>query len=232
MDIYRSLSDVYVSAGLDRYSLSLGKAVLRFCRRSGYTPRSVLDLCCGTGALAAYFAGKGLSVSGIDLSPEMIARAKALHPELAEAFSVVDAASFRPTRRADLVTCADDSVNHLTEEAQLAGLFRAAAAALPAGGLFIFDAVNPEELVPGLSYSARGKGLTRLRYEILPGEQPECVKIRLSLKGQVWEQTERLYPPDRLWTLLAEAGFDPVFLGTAFCGERSRLKLKLAARKR
>ncbi|MFG1646924.1 methyltransferase domain-containing protein [Amycolatopsis sp. NPDC049252] len=42
----------------------------------------VADLGCGTGLVTAYLASLGLDVSGIDLTPEMLAVARRNHPEL------------------------------------------------------------------------------------------------------------------------------------------------------
>jgi SAM-dependent methyltransferase len=42
----------------------------------------VADLGCGTGRVTAYLASLGLDVSGIDLTPEMLAIARRDHPEL------------------------------------------------------------------------------------------------------------------------------------------------------
>ncbi|WP_051027678.1 class I SAM-dependent methyltransferase [Nocardia higoensis] len=42
----------------------------------------VADLGCGEGRISAYLAHAGLDVSGIDLSPRMIAQARAAHPGL------------------------------------------------------------------------------------------------------------------------------------------------------
>jgi ubiquinone/menaquinone biosynthesis C-methylase UbiE len=42
----------------------------------------VADIGCGTGRIAAHLTGLGLSVRGIDLSPQMIASARANFPEL------------------------------------------------------------------------------------------------------------------------------------------------------
>lgn len=43
---------------------------------------TVADLGCGPGHVAAFLADRGLDVVGIDLSPGMIAQARALHPAL------------------------------------------------------------------------------------------------------------------------------------------------------
>ncbi|HEX4248281.1 MAG TPA: methyltransferase domain-containing protein [Pseudonocardia sp.] len=48
--------------------------------RAGGGP--VVDLGCGPGRLTGYLASLGLSVSGIDLSPGMVAEARRRHPEL------------------------------------------------------------------------------------------------------------------------------------------------------
>ncbi|MDN5726863.1 MAG: class I SAM-dependent methyltransferase, partial [Propionibacteriales bacterium] len=45
-------------------------------------PGPVLDAGCGTGELSAHLAGLGLDVWGIDLSSEMVARARERHSEL------------------------------------------------------------------------------------------------------------------------------------------------------
>lgn len=40
----------------------------------------MLDIGCGPGSVTAYLAGRGLDVSGVDLSPRMIENARRLHP--------------------------------------------------------------------------------------------------------------------------------------------------------
>ncbi len=42
----------------------------------------VLDVGCGPGHVTAYLAGLGVDVSGVDLSPRMVAHARRLHPGL------------------------------------------------------------------------------------------------------------------------------------------------------
>lgn len=45
--------------------------------------RPIIDLGCGPGHVAHYLASRGARVEGIDLSPEMIAEARATYPDLA-----------------------------------------------------------------------------------------------------------------------------------------------------
>ena len=57
-------------------------------------PARVADLGCGTGTLSVLLAEEGYAVDGLDLSPEMVARARtkaAATPDLAVSFAVGDA---------------------------------------------------------------------------------------------------------------------------------------------
>jgi SAM-dependent methyltransferase len=56
-----------------------------FVARLGPSP-SVLDAGCGTGRMSRYLADRGCRVTGVDLSPGMVAMARRDHPDLA--FSV------------------------------------------------------------------------------------------------------------------------------------------------
>jgi len=104
--------------------------------------RSLLDVCCGTGHLARYFAERGYRVLGLDRSAAMLAQARRrLEPymdgqaELIEA----DATAFTLRRPVGLAVATFDAMNHLEDLSALARcVARVAAATLP-GGVFVFD---------------------------------------------------------------------------------------------
>jgi SAM-dependent methyltransferase len=54
----------------------LARADVSFCERAFPTPGRLVDLGCGTGRLAVHFAAQGFDCVGVDLSDEMLARAK------------------------------------------------------------------------------------------------------------------------------------------------------------
>jgi ubiquinone/menaquinone biosynthesis C-methylase UbiE len=71
-------------------------------------PKAVLDVGCGTGTLSVLLAGLDYTVTGIDLSPEMITRAeaKAAQAGLTVEFQVMDAAHpDLPDRRFEVLLC-------------------------------------------------------------------------------------------------------------------------------
>ena len=88
----------------------------------------LLDLCCGTGQLTAYFLEKGYRVVGLDLSKGMLehAREKALPYMVAGQAQFVqgDAADYQLDETFSLVVSTFDALNHLPDMDALAGCFR------------------------------------------------------------------------------------------------------------
>ena len=102
----------------------------------------ILDVCCGTGYLAALLAERGYQVSGFDASPEMVRYAREKAP--AADFQVGEAASFRAAGQYDAAVSTFDSLNHILEKDALEAAFRNTAAALKPGGLLAFDMLLEE----------------------------------------------------------------------------------------
>jgi len=115
---------------------------------AGATKRtSCLDVCCGTGTLAATLARRGFQVTGIDQSGSMLALASHKIREQGldghVAFACVDVARDTwPERQFDLITCTFDSVNYFSSEA-FSAIARKAYEGLSPRGLFVFD-INTE----------------------------------------------------------------------------------------
>jgi ubiquinone/menaquinone biosynthesis C-methylase UbiE len=117
-------------------------------RERGKTPRSALDVACGTGIATILLARRGYSpVVGVDLSTEMIriARTKAmaaLNPrEHTIHFEVQNAATLDlgKDNKFDLVISMFDSLNYILNPDDLRSAFRHVYAQVASGGIFAFD---------------------------------------------------------------------------------------------
>ena len=103
---------------------------------------AVLDLCCGTGQLAAGLSRRGYRTTGLDGSQEMIEIARMNAPE-AE-FVVQDARDISLPSKFEAALSTFDSLNHVMSLDELEQVFRGVFAVLEKGGYFVFD-LNMEE---------------------------------------------------------------------------------------
>ncbi len=106
----------------------------------------VLELGCGTGRILVPLAQRGRDVTGLDLSPAMLERAKA-HAERAGVRVPLirgDMRAFELKRRFDLVFVASNSLSHLADLESLRGFFAAARDHLTPRGQLVFDVSNPD----------------------------------------------------------------------------------------
>ncbi len=107
------------------------------------TERSLLDVCCGTGHLAAGFLDDGYDVVGVDLSEPMIQIARRVYADAIAAgqaaFVVADATDFSVARPAGLAVSTYDALNLLPGLAELRACFASVARAVVPGGYFVFD---------------------------------------------------------------------------------------------
>jgi SAM-dependent methyltransferase len=111
----------------------LEETALRF----GVGGTRLLDAACGTGKSFLPFLGRGYTVTGCDISPEMVALASAKAPA-ADVF-VADVRELERVGSFDLVTCLDDSVNYLTGDGDLDAALAALARNVAPGGVLVFD---------------------------------------------------------------------------------------------
>ncbi len=117
--------------------------VLGFVDRHRPGATSVLELACGTGSILARLERLG-SRTGLDRSPEMLARARRKAPgvRLIEG----DMASFALGERFEVIVCVFDSLNHLIPFDRWTAMFGAVHRHLVDGGLFVFDVNTVGEL--------------------------------------------------------------------------------------
>jgi SAM-dependent methyltransferase len=141
VSIYRRYAEAYAKAGQGRFSLQLVPWVAAVLEQHGGNARTLADVACGAGEFAVAMARRGLAVTGIDQSPEMLAlaRAAADRSGVKIAWLEQDMRELRLPEPADVATCLYDSLNYLVDEGELRRAMSAIAASLRPHGLFLFD---------------------------------------------------------------------------------------------
>jgi SAM-dependent methyltransferase len=97
----------------------------------------VLDLCCGTGNLAAELSRRGLWMTGLDASRPMLRYAQANAPDVP--LVQADIRSFGMRSCFDAAICLFDSLNHLLSVEDLDAAFASVFRCVRPGGWFLFD---------------------------------------------------------------------------------------------
>ncbi len=125
-----------------------------------------LDLGCGTGRVTRTLAGPLARVVGVDLSPEMIDRARRRLRRARAWLVVADMRGLALSRRFELITAANDPFAHLAKGRERGRALAVVARHLAPGGRFVLDAhwFAPGRLEravsePGLVIEHRGAGL-------------------------------------------------------------------------
>jgi SAM-dependent methyltransferase len=105
---------------------------------------NLLELGCGTGRHAEAFASRGIRVTGIDRSEEMVKHARERSErhtghQFLPAFEVGDIRSLRLARKYEAVVSLFHVFSYQTSNSDLAAAFKTAADHLAPGGKFLFD---------------------------------------------------------------------------------------------
>ena len=73
---------VYNELGWNAYPEVFGQRLLQWLRQKGLSPKTALDIGCGTGVLCRILDESGIQVRGMDLSEGMIAIAREASPHI------------------------------------------------------------------------------------------------------------------------------------------------------
>jgi len=119
----------------------LAAADVRFCEAAFPQPGHLIDLGCGTGRLCVHFAAKGYDCVGVDLSEEMLAKARTnagiewIRGNLVELAEIADA-------RFDYAACLFSTLGMVRGAANREAVLRSAYRVLRPGGVFVLHVHN------------------------------------------------------------------------------------------
>lgn len=221
MDAYRNLADSY-----DRLTNDVDyRAVVAFyeeiLKREGLTPRTAVDLACGTGSVALLLAEEGLQVTAVDMSEQMlcVAAQKTQDMENPPRFVCQKLQKLQLPRGVDLAVCALDSLDYITDPADCAEAIRRIYRVLNPGGCFIFDVNTPQKLraMDGQVFIDEDEDV----YCVWRGEFDQETNIcsygmdLFQRTGSVWQRSfeehrEYAYSAEQLTGYLRDAGFTSI----------------------
>jgi len=187
-------------------------------KKEGLSPKTAVDLACGTGSVTAILAKKGLRTIGVDMSEEMLTvacqKTGDIHPT--PLFICQPLQELRLRRGVDMAVCALDSLDYITDPEDCAEAIRRVYKALNPGGIFIFDVNTPEKLrsMDGEMFIDEDDDV----YCVWRGEfdrQTNICSYGMDLfqrRGNVWERSfeehrEYAYSAEQLVAFLKTAGF-------------------------
>ena len=219
MSCYEALASSYDALTEDVGYEKRADFLEKLFRRSRIPVKVVLDLACGTGTMTWLLTGRGYELIGVDGSEEMLAAAMGksgsvqgvppifLHQSMPrlDLYGTVDAA-----------VCCLDSLNYLTDPADVRRTFRRLHLFIAPGGLLVFDINTVAKLAAldgqvFLDETEDAYCVWRTEYS----EKRRLCHYGIDLfqrDGDVWlrsqeEHTEYAYTPEELTGYLRVAGF-------------------------
>ena len=142
--------------------------------------RNILELACGTGALAVAFAKDGYHVTGLDLSEEMlmIASQRAYDEEVSIQFVEGNMLDLSEMGQYQAITCFSDSLCYMKNEQEVQQVFDEVYQALEEKGRFLFDVhsiYQIDTVFPEYSYHYQNEQFAFL-WDSYPGKEKHSIE--------------------------------------------------------
>ena len=221
MDAYHALATSYDRLTWDVNYPAVVDFYWQILEREQLKPRTAVDLACGTGSVSVLLSKKGLQVTGVDMSEDMLCQAnqKATAANAPVRFVCQRLESLHLPRGVDLAVCALDSLDYITDPEDCRNAIRRVYKALNPGGCFIFDVNTPEKLraMDGQVFLDEDDDV----YCVWRGEFDEETNIctygmdLFQRRGNAWQRSweehrEYAYTRVQLTDYLTEAGFTSI----------------------
>ena len=115
--------------------------IVSLLKKYGMETGTICELGCGTGIMTELLATKGYSMTGVDISPDMLALAKDKQDKSGSnvCYNMQDMCELTLFNPVDAMISLCDSMNYLLKTEELEAVFRRVKRYLKPGGIFIFD---------------------------------------------------------------------------------------------
>lgn len=200
---------VYNEFGWNYYPEIFGEQLLQWLRQHQLKPKTSLDLGCGTGILCQLLQSSGIQASGMDFSSGMIDIARQGSPDIH--YEVADMITYCPDSQYDLVTCTGDALNHIWKLSDVRQIFQNVYRYTSAGGYFIFDILNEQEVSTSEPFEMDWGDTLRVWFQMTRPETNQVnLKVRVFKRGKLlFEENihETIHDPMVICDLLRQCGF-------------------------
>lgn len=178
----------------------------------GASPRTLLDVCCGTGTVSELMAKDGFDVTGFDLSAAMVevARSKGSGVE----YLVADACELDLGREFDGAYSFFDSLNYIVDPQDLKTAIERVGAHVVPGGSFVFDVNTAYAFERKMFDQTDKKKSSILKYKWVGDYDPVTRLIHVQMDFWYGDESfsevhvQRAYTDDELREYLSAAGFE------------------------
>jgi SAM-dependent methyltransferase len=188
----------------------------------GLTGHRLLDVGCGTGKSFMPMLGRGYRVTGCDISPGMVERAREAGEANGAEVLLADARELPDLGPFDIALALDDALNYLLTDEELAMVFEGVARNLRPGGTFVFDLntlLTYRQMFTRDMATEVGDAFFCWRGEeraedFVPGSvATSVIEVFSSEGGDCWRRrssrhVQRHHPPAAVERLLCDAGFE------------------------
>lgn len=197
--------------------------------------KRILELACGTGALACDFAREGYEVTALDLSEQMlsVASERAQEEGVEVQFVQGDMMDLSEVGTYEAITCFSDSLCYMADRQSVQQVFDSVYQALEDDGTFIFDVhsiFQVDEVFPEYSYHYQTEEFAFL-WDSYPGEKAHSVEHFLTFFVKENEEDdhfirhdelhqERTYSMENYHTMLENANFYNIQIFADFTDEK------------
>jgi SAM-dependent methyltransferase len=182
-------------------------------------PLDIFDLSCGDGRHAIEWARRGYQVTGLDLSNDLLERARERADEAKMEVSFIqgDMREIPFTASFDLLVNFFTSFGYFREDAENEKVLHAISKALRPSGYFLMDYLNREHVIKSIVPEDRkeidGAVLDQLRWVSGdPHESGSHVRINKQVtmtergKSRSYEESVRMYTLDEMLSMISESG--------------------------
>lgn len=186
------------------------------------TAAAILELACGTGALAVEFAKEGYEVTALDLSEEMLMMAseRAIEADVKIQFVQGNMLDLSEVGQYEAITCFSDSLCYMGNRQEVQQVFDEVYQALEIEGTFIFDVhsiFQIDKVFPEYSYHYQTDEFAFL-WDSYQGEKEHSIEHFLTFFAKDKEakdlfirqdelHKERTYTLENYLVMLESAGF-------------------------